>query len=101
MRDVVGRRKAEAEEALRQAAPQAAPDLDFTYLAEGSAAWQESDEFRRRWRARELAPDEIADLNDLFRRWIDKVVVVPALRRGRPPAGEDDTPRRATIIWRG
>jgi DNA invertase Pin-like site-specific DNA recombinase len=94
MREAVARRQDEAEARLRELAPVAPvalwPDLE-----------DKSDlEFYRRWQARELTDEEIADVNALFRRWIEKVVVTPALRRGRLPAGEDDTPRRVTIQWK-
>jgi site-specific DNA recombinase len=53
-----------------------------------------------RWRRRELDPEEIADLHDFLAEWIDRVVVSPARRRGRPRRGQSDVSDRARIEWR-
>lgn len=44
----------------------------------------EAEELYARWHRREPTPEEIAEQNDFFRAWIEKVVVSPARRRGRP-----------------
>jgi hypothetical protein len=41
----------------------------------------------RCWQGRELTPEEIPEQYDFFRAWIEKVVVSPARRRGRPRQG--------------
>ena len=34
-------------------------------------------------RRRELEPDEVAELHDWLASWIERIVISPALRRGR------------------
>lgn len=73
MRDAVGRRAEEAEARLREKAPEPVPtrrilsDQDFA----------EAEELYARWHRRELTPEAIAERNDFFRAWIEKVVVSP------------------------
>ncbi|MGH2966218.1 MAG: recombinase family protein [Solirubrobacterales bacterium] len=101
MREAVARRQEQAEQALRAVAPQPEAELRFdpAFYGSGELPADEVD-FRARWKRHELSPEEVAELNDMFRRWISRVVVSPALRVGRPPAGMDDTPRRVNIVWK-
>jgi len=61
----------------------------------------EAEDLYARWQRRELTPEEIAEQNHLFRAWIEKVVVLPARRRGRPRKdAPSDVPDRVRIVWR-
>ncbi len=61
----------------------------------------EAEELYARWQHRELTAEEIAEQNDSFRAWIEKVVVSPARRRGRPRKdAPSDVPDRVRIVWR-
>jgi hypothetical protein len=53
------------------------------------------------WQRRELTPEEIAEQNDFFRAWIEKVVILPARRSARPRKDTpSDVPDRVRIVWR-
>jgi hypothetical protein len=55
----------------------------------------------RCWQRGELTPEEIAEQNDFFRAWIEKVVIPPARRPGRPRKdAPSDVPGRVRIVWR-
>jgi len=97
MRDAVGRRAEAAEALMREMAPAPVPTRRFP----SDKDFAEAEELYARWQRRELTPEEIAEQNDFFRAWIEKVVVSPALRRGRPRKGApSDVPDRVRIVWR-
>jgi DNA invertase Pin-like site-specific DNA recombinase len=96
MRDAVGRRVEAAEARLREMAPAPAP----TRISVDEIP-AEAKKFRTRWQRRELSAEEVAELNDFFRGWVEKVVVSPARRRGRPRKdAPSDVPDRVQIVWR-
>jgi hypothetical protein len=80
MRDAVGRRAEAAEALMREMAPAPVPTRRFP----SDEDFAQAEELYSRWQRRELAPERIAKQNDFFRAWIEKVVVSPARRRGRP-----------------
>jgi hypothetical protein len=85
--------------ALRSA-PTAAPHAPAHAVGRPAEA-AEAEELYARWQRRELSPEEIAEQNDFFRAWIEKVVVSPARRRGRPRKdAPSDVPDRVRIVWR-
>jgi hypothetical protein len=97
MRDAVGRRAEAAEARMRAMVP--APVPTWRYPSDEDFA--EAEELYARWQRRELTPEEIAEQNDFFRAWIEKVVVSPARRRGRPRKdAPSDVPDRVRIVWR-
>jgi hypothetical protein len=53
------------------------------------------------WQRGELTPEEVTEQNDFFRAWIEKVVISPTRRRGRPRKDTpSDVPDRVRIVWR-
>lgn len=101
MRDAIAQRIEAAEARLREMAPALAPGREVIRLLYDASAIAEVEDFLARWQRRELTPDEVAEQNDLFRAWIEKVVVSPALRRGRPRKdAPSDVPNRLQIVWR-
>ena len=82
---------------MREMVPTPVP----TWRYPSDEAFAEADELYARWQRRELTPEEIAEQNDFFRAWIEKVVVSPARRRGRPRKdAPSDVPDRVRIVWR-
>jgi DNA invertase Pin-like site-specific DNA recombinase len=97
MRDAVGRRAEAAEARMRVMVPTPVP----TWRYPRDEDFAEAEELYARWQRRELTPEEIAEQNDFFRAWIEKVVVSPARRRGRPRKdAPSDVPERVRIVWR-
>jgi site-specific DNA recombinase len=99
MRDAISQRLETAESRLREMAPGPAPSL--TPFSDLLVVRPEDADYYARWQRRELSPEEIAELNGLFRTWVEKVVVSPARRRGRPRKDTpSDVPVRVEIVWR-
>jgi Recombinase zinc beta ribbon domain len=92
--DALARRAADIEARLDR---QASADRRSGFGCEALARLATLDE---RWRRRQLDPEEIADLHDFLAEWIDRVVVTPARRRGRPRRGESEVSNRVRIEWR-
>lgn len=53
----------------------------------------------QRWEAYDLPPEWLAGTSEMFRAFIEKIVIKPG-RRGRPRVGEDRNRERVEIEWR-
>jgi hypothetical protein len=87
MSEGVRARMQEAEQRLRDVQPEPPPGDPFVRAAD----------LYDRWKRRALTQEEVADLNDMYQRWIERIVVKPAMRLGR--ASVQDIPKRVRIVW--